>query len=202
MRTLLRLSLAVAVVAAVGIGIVGCTEEEDASRIVVDITNLNSNSPLFSDVFNQNNTPTNPDDDFIPIDVVPVTFQARPHDSALTLSPNGPFGSVRFTKYRVEFTDGIHSGGADLDGDGTLDLKNFDAPMNLVVDVNDEATAFILIIGGGVKSVSPLSDLRSGGEYDANARLTFFGQEETSGDHLTLNRGLTIRIANFGDTKK
>lgn len=201
MRTLYRLSVtAFAVVAFLGIA--GCDEEEDAARIVVDVVSLNGNSPLMSDVYNLNNTPTNYDDDFVPVDVVEVTFEARPHDGALSVSPFNPFGSVRFTRYDIQYLDGVNTDGADLDGNGTVDLANFSAPMNTVVDVYDSATGYILIVGGGVKLESPIVDLRMGGEFGTEARITFHGVEETSGKSIKITRGLTVRIADFGDTRR
>jgi len=49
MRTL-RLSLAALMAVGLGASFSGCNEAEDASRVVVDIVNLNNNSPLLADV--------------------------------------------------------------------------------------------------------------------------------------------------------
>lgn len=199
MRIPHRLSVAALVLVALGMTFVGCSEEEDATRIVVDVVSLNSNSPLFSDVYDTNNTPDDTADDFIPVDLVQVTFRARPHDDVLNVTPGGPFGTVRFTKYSVEFRDGINSTGADLNGDGAVDLENFEAPMSTVVDTFNDAVGYIMLIGGGVKSEFPINQLIFSGEYTADAQITFFGEEETSGDKIEITRGLHIRVANFGD---
>jgi len=200
MRTLLRLSTTVLLTAALGAGLTGCSEEEDANRIVVDVVSLNGNGPLFSDVYNLNGTPDDPLDDFIPVDVIEVTFEARPHDNVLTLSPfGGPFSSVRFTRYSIKFEDGVHASGADLNGDGIVDLENFTASMNVVVPVFTTQTAFVLVVGGGIKTQPPLVQLRGGGEYRANGRITFYGTEETSGEKIEITRGLNMRFADFGD---
>jgi hypothetical protein len=198
MRTL-RLSLAAVMAVGLGTAFSGCNEVEDASRVVVDIVNLNDNQPLLSDVYSTNNTPIEPNDDFIPLELVRVTFRARPHDDVNTLSPLGPYGSVRFLKYKVEFQDGKHANGADLDGNGSVDLTNFEAGMNAVVNVYSESTAFLVLISSAAKIVQPIVSLLGGGEFTTNAHITFYGQEETSGDSVIIERDLPIRIADYGD---
>jgi len=196
MRTL-RLSLAALMAVGLGASFSGCNEAEDASRVVVDIVNLNNNSPLLADVYSTNNTPDEPNDDFIPLELVNVTFRARPHDDATMVDPLSPYGSVRFLKYKVEFQDGVHTNGADLDGNGTVDLKNFEGGMNAVVNVYGEATAFILVVSSADKVT--LLPILGGGELQTSARLTFYGEEETSGDKTELTRDLLVRISDYGD---
>jgi hypothetical protein len=200
MKSLHRLPLAALLAIALGFGLVACDEEEDAARIVVDVVSFNQNSPMFADVYSLAGTPEDPEDDFVPVELVDVTFSARPHDDALTLRPGAPFGSVRFTSYDVKFGGGDPDG-KDLDGNGSVDLPNFSAAMNVVVPVYGEASAFVLVISGNQKIISPIVDLRMGGEYNADCTITFHGQEETSGEKITLTRGLTVRIADFADAE-
>jgi hypothetical protein len=162
-----------------------------------------------SDVYNFGANPDSsaPQDDFIPADVVEVTFISRRHDSALTsVDPGTPFGKVSFTSYDVSFGGG---GGADLDGDTNVDLANFTAPMNAVVPIDGAGQGYILLISGAQKVQEPISCLgpvgggtcgtNTAAEYAVNAIITFHGVEDASGDEVTVTRGLTIRIAQFGD---
>jgi hypothetical protein len=193
---------------AIGIGLIGCQQEGGDTRNIVEVYSLNGNVPLLSDVYNygDNTDSTATEDDFIPVDIVEVTFLSRRHDPAmLTVQPGTPFGSVTFHTYEVRFGDG---GGVDLDNDTQIDLANFTAPMNTVVPIDGMGQGYILIISGGVKAQEPISCLGPVGgacgavttpEYSASATITFHGTEDTSGDDVTVTRGLAIRIAQFGD---
>ena len=209
MRSLHRSLLPVLAIA-IGVGLAGCKQEGSGTRNIVDTYSINDNEPLLSDVYNFGLNPADDVDDFIPVDVVEVTLISRLHDPTLgTVQPGLPFGSTRFNSYDVVFGDGSVPGGADLDGDGSVDLQNFTAPMSAVVPIGGVGTSSILVIDGGVKVVSPigcLGPLQPSGcssntdvEYSVNARITFTGTEETSGDELKIQSGLTIRIAQFGD---
>ena len=90
-------------VIAIGAGIVGCQQEGDGARNVVQVFSVNDNEPLISDVYNFAD-PNVTGDDFIPIDVAEVTFVSRVHDGSLsTVRPGSPFGSVTFNSYSVEY---------------------------------------------------------------------------------------------------
>ncbi len=192
-----------------GVGLLGCQEEGGDTRNIVEVVSLNQNQPLMSDVYDLGDKAEDPADDFIPVDVVEVTFKSRVHDSALSIQPDEPFGSVKFTSYDLVFEDANHSDGVDLDGNGTVDLKNRShQPMNAVVPIGGTGSAGIVIVSGGDKIVPPISCLGPLGgdcgsvdaaEFSVNASITFHGIEETSGDDVTVKRGLTVRIGQFAD---
>jgi hypothetical protein len=199
----------------IGVGLVGCKQTGDGTRNVVEVLSINDNQPLISDVYNfgANPDPTVRVDDFIPIDVVEVTFLSRVHDPNLNTVQSGlPFGSVTFNSYDVVYTGGPipNANGADLDGDGSCDLCNFSAPMNTYVPTDFAGTGYVLVVSGADKATEPIVCLgpNFGGlpcvgitdiEYAANAVFTFHGVEETSGDAITVERGMLIRIGQFGD---
>ena len=132
------------------------------------------------------------------------------HD-ALTIEPAEPFGSVRFTSFDVVFLDAAGTaGGADFDADGQIDLVNFSAPMNAVVPIGQTATAGIQIVSFENKATPPVACLGplefldygectgvNAVEFAVSARITFHGVEETSGDKITLTRGLYVTIADL-----
>ncbi len=198
------------VVVALALGATSCNQPESGTRNVVDVVSLNGNAPLQSDVYNLGDNKLDPSDDFIPVDIVEVTFRSRPHDKIVdsTVGPGTPFGSVRFLSYNLVWA-GDNPNGADLDGDGTVDLPNqTDAAMNVVVPTGQAAQAYISIVSGGAKTVPPVSCLGpvggacagvTGVEFVASATITFFGTEETSGDGISLTRGLNVFIGDWGD---
>lgn len=203
MRSLHRSLLPVLVIA-IGVGLAGCKQEGSGTRNIVDTFSINDNEPLLSDVYNLGLNPTDPIDDFVPVDVVEVTFVSRVHDPSLSTVRSGlPFGSVRFNSYDVVFGDGTTTG-ADLDGDGTTDLSNFTAAMSAYVPTNGFAETSIMIISAGQKAVPPISCLRplpcaTAVEYSTTATITFHGTEETSGDEVIVVSGLQIQIGQFSD---
>jgi hypothetical protein len=190
-----------------GAGLAGCTPDQNA-RNIVEVYSINENVPLLSDVYNSGKNLTDPMDDFIPTDIVEVTFFSRPHDNTNDIQPGDPFGTVTMTSYDVIYGP-ANGTGADLDGDGTVDLANFTANMNAVVPINGSATAAVLIVSGAAKSVPPISCLGPAGggcltttnEFAVNVTVVFHGVEETSEADITVTSGLIVRIADYADAK-
>lgn len=193
-----------------GLGFAACSDEEGGdSRNIVDVVSLNLNAPLNADVWQWIDEKDHTKGGYIPLEVVEVTFKSRAHDGTLTIGPGEPFGSVRFTSFDAVFQDPDHTDGADLDGDGTVDIQNFSAPMNLVVPTGLTATAAIQIVSFENKVTAPIvclgpaevgsSDCLSNTavQYAMNTQLTFHGIEETSGDQVTLTRGLLVTVADI-----
>ena len=182
-----------------------CTEEQD-TRNIVQVYSLNENLPLLSDVYNNGKNITSTSDDFIPTDIVEVTFISRVHDDVLETEPGGPFGSVTITSYDVVY-GAIGGSGADLDGNGSIDLPNFTSPMNAVVPVGGSATSAVLIVSGAQKSIPPIVCLGPAGggcsagtnEFSVSVTITFHGVEETSGAEITVNSGILVRIGQYAD---
>ena len=192
-------ALPVALILAGFVGFAGCAHDDDESpRSVVQVFSINNNLPLLSDLYNlgADKEPGATEDDFIPIDFVTVQFISRPHDPALTMNPDRPFGTVRFTEYTIDFDDN------DLDDDGSDDLFDSPArlPMNVIVPVGGIASTAVLAVPGGWKTQGALlGALISGGEYVTSARITFYGEEETSHDPIVLDAGIVISFADYGD---
>jgi hypothetical protein len=205
-----RLPWLAALTVVLGLGFSACSDEEGGdSRNIVDVISLNQNGPLNADVWEWVDEKDHTMGGYIPLEVVEVTFKSRAHDGTLTIDPGEPFGSVRFTSFDAVFEDPDHTDGADLDGDGTVDIENFTAPMNVVVPTGFAATAAIQIVSFENKASAPIiclgpaeigsSDCSSNTavQYAMNTRLTFHGIEETSGDQVTLTRGLLVTIADI-----
>jgi hypothetical protein len=189
--------LSVALILAACVGLAGCAHDDDDSpRSVVQVYSINNNLPLQSDLYNlgPDKEPEAVEDNFIPIDYVPVQFISRPHDPALTMDPNRPFGTVRFTEYSIDFEDN------DLDDDGVDDVRDVRYPMNVVVPIGGIANTAILAVPAGWKSEGALfMALITGAEYITTAHITFYGEEETSGDAIVVDAGLVVGFSDYGD---
>lgn len=176
--------------------LVGCAGDNGAlPRNNVQIEEVNNNSPLFADVYNNGPDLTKFTDDYIPTDAIPIKFVSNPADDALSLDPRKAFGTVQFTRYTVDFKVN------DLDGDSTPDVNDIDAPMNVLVPAIGEALTAVLIVPAGVKGVGFLSTLKSGGEVFTSATLTFYGEELTSHNKVVLTTALIVGFANYADKK-
>ena len=185
-------------------GLAGCTPDQDA-RNIVSVYSINDNIPLLSDVHNLGEKTTDPSDDFIPSDIVEVTFISRSHDDTGDPTPGEPFGTVTITRYDVIY-GAVGGTGADLNGDSVIDLMNFTANMNAVVPTGGATQAAVLVISGAAKSVPPISCLIPGAscsagtnEFAVNVTIVFHGTEETSDADIEFSTGLLVRIANYAD---
>lgn len=205
-----RLPWLAALALVLGLGFAACSDEEGGdSRNIVDVTSLNLNAPLNADVWEWIDEKDHSKGGYIPLELVEVTFKSRAHDGTLTIGPGEPFGSVRFTSFDAVFEDPTHANGVDLDGDGTVDIYNFTVPMNVVVPTGLTATASIQLVSFQNKVTTPIICLappevtgsacaaNTAVQYAVNTQLTFHGIEETSGDKITLTRGLLITIADI-----
>lgn len=176
----------------------GCAGDDDElNRNNIQIAEVNQNLPLLSDLYNNGADLEKADDDFIPIDYIPVKFQSRPADPALTLNPNQAFGKVLIHTYSVDFVDN------DFNNDGVNDVNDIvDSPMNALVPANGEVTASILIVPGGIKTINHLRTLYlTGGEALTSATISFSGEEQTSHSPVTLTTGIVVGFADYADKK-
>jgi hypothetical protein len=106
-------------------------------------------------------------------DYLEIVVTSRPHDPALTLNPDRAFGTVRFTRYSLDFATN------DFGDNGTVELTDFiDYPMNLVVPINSEGTGFVLAVPGAWKSAGDFADLKFSGSYFTTATLTLYGEKK------------------------
>lgn len=185
-----------------GVGLAGCTPDQN-TRNIVEVFSINNNLPLLSDVYNNGKNLTSTSDDFIPSDVVEVTFVSRAHDN---VTDPGPFGTVTISSYDVIY--GAANGtGADLDGDSVVDLVNFTGNINALVPTGGSGSAAVLIVSGAQKSVPPISCLSPYGgcstitnEFTVNVTVVFHGKEETSDADITFQTGLLVRIGQYADS--
>jgi len=192
----ITLAVAVAVAGLAIAGLVGCAgDDEEGPRSITSIVSVNDNLPLAADVYNFGaDKEQGGGDDFVPEDYLKVVVTSRPHDPALTLHPDRAFGTVRFTRYSLDFATN------DFGDNGTVELTDFiDYPMNLVVPINSEGTGYVLAVPGSWKTEGDFEDLLFGGSFFTTATLTLYGEEETSHDDIVLTTGVVIGISNYAD---
>jgi hypothetical protein len=164
--------------------------DDSAPRSIVTIESINGNESLDSDVYN-NGSDGEPgtDDDTIFEDQVAIVVRNHPHDSALSVHANGPFGAIVFTHYEIRFQ-------------GDESLPEVSEAMHLRVTSGAAATGEITIVPAAYKVVPPLLGLRQGGEILLNAEIKLIGVEEDSQNEIVARATLPVHCANWGDKQQ
>lgn len=172
-----------------GAGFSGCKDQEAprslvyVSRIAESPTEQSSSGYVFlSDIVG---------DDGVYEDEVFVSFKNVPRSSHLSIVPNGPYGSVVLTDYRVDYT---------VTGGSIEAIKPIVGKIHLVIPSGEEVNHRIVLVTAVAKTEAPLSTtVAQGQELMANAALTFTGYEETSEEPIVVRAYITIHFANWVD---
>jgi hypothetical protein len=176
-----------------GLLVCGGCENHDGNewqRLVCEAQSVNGGNPLVSAFVNAGSDKIEgTDDDFQPIDSVPVVFYARPYGSTITLPEDGAYSWFHITSY--DLTWETEPGAPDLsahDVEGGL--------ADAMVPVHEEAATSVLISGSDMKNSGWFVDLYNGDipEFQANARLTFYGTESGSDEEITVEAGLRVHF--------
>lgn len=168
------------------IAVMGCSDDS-VPRSNVALESVNENQVLTSDVYNNGEDKLfGTDDDFIVEDQVPFVVRNRPHDPALNVRPNGPFGAVVLSRYQISFS-------------GEETLPSLAGGMHLRVVSGSTATGELPLIPAAYKTAPPLAPLLMGGEMRFTATIRLTGVEEDSGHEVSLVTTLPVHVANWGD---
>jgi hypothetical protein len=174
----------------------GC-DDENQPRSRVQIVRIAASgtaidlysTPFYSDVLDSGNDgEPGTDDDAVYEDQLLVTVENQPSSSSLALDPEGAFGSVVLTGYRVEF---------DADGES---IDPVVGSLHLVVPTGTKRIAAIVAVTAALKSQPPLSTLAAtGGELPCSAQIIFSGYEETSEEDISATGTIQIHFADWLD---
>lgn len=164
----------------------GCSDES-APRSVVTIDQINNGQILTSDVYNNGDDGIpGTEDDFILEDQVLVVLRNRPLDAGLNIQGNGAFGAVVIQRYEVRFS-----------GEAAIPPL-FGSTYCRVLSGTTSSTE-IAVVPAAYKITDPLVSLLSGGEIRLDAEITLIGEEEDSGDEVTVKATIPVHCANWGD---
>ncbi|MFH1145225.1 MAG: hypothetical protein V1774_11830 [Candidatus Eisenbacteria bacterium] len=178
-----------------GLGVLpGCNDEDQPrSRVrIVRIADPEDSEDISAAVFQSDVRDAGADgepfteDDVIFEDELLITVENQPVSPLLTLEPDGPFGAVVLTGYRVDFAVDEES------------LDPVSGSLHLVIPTGEERDAAIVAVSAALKAVPPLSTLaQTGGEIAGSATITFWGYEETSEDEVTAAGSFQIHFADW-----
>ncbi len=193
-----RLALTILAVILTLTALTGCsTDNNERQRLVCEVASVNNGAPLISAYLNSGSDKiVGTEDDFYPIDSVPVTFQARALNSQMVLPENGTYSWFHITRYDLTWHPGPNA---------PAELTDFDVQGGLVdvlVPVDDVAVTSILVADRGMKEqpwfrqlfddlVDPDTPPSS---FNAFLEFTFYGHETGSEHEVELTGGLSVNF--------
>ncbi len=174
--------------------VAGCsTDNNESQRLVCEVSSVNAGAPLVSAYLNSGNDKiVGTDDDFLPIDWVPVLFKARPLNSQMLLPDNGTYSWFHITSYDLVWHPGPTA---------PAELANYDVTrglIDLIVPVNDEAVVSVLVADRGMKEEpwfrQLFDDLMADNpsSFTAFLEFHFYGHESGSEHEVMVPAGLAV----------
>lgn len=171
------------------VGMTGCSSKDgnEWERLVCEVESVNLGEPLMSAYINLGSDVVSPDDDYYPIDFVPVVFRARAYSEAITIPEDSPNSWFHITSYNLSWepTGGMPAAVTDYDIVGGF--------CDVVVPINDEGVVSVLIADRQMKEQTWFTDLvGTNMNYVANCRLDFFGHETGSEREVMVSGGILV----------
>lgn len=168
--------------------IAGCESNDynEWQRVVCSVQSINTGSPIVSAALNTGSDATNPTDDYVPLDIVPVLFWARPGNSLMTIPEEGAYSAFIITSYDATWIPGAGAPAELTDYNVTRGLLSARVP------INDEFAVMFTIAPQQMKS-EPWYPAPTGDTvFMANLQLTFYGHEEGSSHEVAIPAGTTV----------
>jgi hypothetical protein len=173
--------------------VAGCENHDgnEWQRLVCEVSSVNEGNPLVSAYLNAgNDNQVGTDDDFVPIDSVPVVFRARPYGSSVTIPEDGVYSWFHVTSYDLVW-DNTSDNGVDL-SPHNIERGGLDA----MVPIHDEGSGVVLVSGLDMREAPWFVNLFTGdlGSFQANARLTFYGHESGNTEEIAVPASLRVHF--------
>ncbi len=186
----------------------GCsTDNNESQRLVCEVASVNAGVPLVSAYLNSGNDKiVGTEDDYLPIDWVPILFKARPLNSQMVLPENGTYSWFHITSYDLVW----HPGPAAPDSLSKYNVTG--GLIDAIVPVDDEAVVNVMVSDRTMKEelwfrqiyysnypnpvVFPDSlasdDPNAGSGSSAFLEFTFHGHETGSEHEVAIPAGLSV----------
>lgn len=160
----------------------GCsTENNEHQRLVTEADLVNTGSPVVVAGLDIG-SPTDPGDDFVPIEFVNVLFSARPLNDTMVIPENGTYSTFNITSYDLVWTPGPGAPAA------LADYNVSRGNLTVTVPVNDEAAAAVLVGNTAMKTEAWFP----GSPFTAELSMTFYGHESGSEYEVAIHAGTTV----------
>jgi hypothetical protein len=167
--------------------LVGCSSD-DGTRSQVTVELVNMGSSIQSDIYNAGDDKEfGTEDDFIPEEMVNVTFRNMPIDLVVATVPGAPFGDVVINHFRADFADPR--------------ITDSEGGMNVSVPTGFSASgSFVALPAGEKVRLMQTYGLLQGGQIVSQVAFTFTGYETTSRDKITVKASGLVLITDYGDS--
>lgn len=168
--------------------VTGCDldNNNEWQRVVCSVQSINAGAPIVSAALNTGSDATNPTDDYVPLDIVPVLFWARPGNTLTTIPEEGAYSSFIITSYDAVWHPGAGAPAALTDYNVTRGLLSARVP------INDEFAVSFVIAPQQMKQEPWYPDPAGDTVFMANLELTFYGHEEGSSHEVAIPAGTTV----------
>ena len=185
-RALILIGLFVAGLVTVG----GCSNHDsnEWERLVCEVESINGGVPLISAYLDVGADVSDPDDDTLPVDWVPVVFRARPYNSAIVLPEDDAQSWFHVTNYDLTWVPGPNA---------PAELTNFNITNGLceaIVPVNEQGAVSVLIADRVMKEEPWFVALYTSGtaSFTAACQLTFKGHESGNSRVVSIESGFMV----------
>jgi hypothetical protein len=177
---MLKRNIALAALVLIALGMVACDDAPETGRSIVDIKEFNEGFPVQSDVYFDNFT----DPPYVPEDIIPVTFSARPYNTCIT---GAEHFQIIIEEYTITWTrtDG---------GTGTLATRTENS--HIVVSVGSLTDAAIRLTTWADKTGPVLSPLvGTSNSIAMRADIDFKGREMSTTEAIEFKASLSVNFA-------
>lgn len=178
----------------------GCDgDNNELQRLVCEVQSVNAGAPLVSAYLNSGNDKIiGSDDDFLPIDWVPVVFRARAYNSNMVIPENGTYSWFHVTGYDLIWHPG--SGASEEAIAGLQEYNVYGGMADAIVPVNDEGVVSILVADRVMKEEpwyralyeDLIDPLATDSSFSAFLEFRFYGHESGSETQVMIPAGMAV----------
>lgn len=171
----------------------GCGDNEsELQRLVCEVESVNAGVPLISAALNVGSDGIQGgDDDYIPIDFVPVVFRARALNSSMNIPEDGLYSSFIITGYDLTWAT------TDPNAPATLSDFNVSGGMASVqVPIENDALISVLVAPLQMKEATWFLAILDGSAspFSASAQFVFWGHVSGTDHEVGVPAGLTVNF--------
>jgi hypothetical protein len=171
----------------------GCSDNSnELQNLVCEVHSVNDGSPLLMAALNLGNDGIRgTDDDFVPIDFVPVLFRARALAESVNIPEDGAYSSFIITSYDLTWTT--------TDPNAPVGLTDYNvtgALASLQVRIDSDAIMDFLVGPMEMKGATWFQDILAGTAppFTARANFSFNGHVSGTDHEVSVPGGLTVNV--------
>ena len=172
----------------------GCGDNEsELQRLVCEVESVNAGVPLISAALNVGSDGISPsDDDYVPIDFVPVVFRSRALNSSMNIPEDGLYSSFIITGYDLTWTSSDPNAPAELsDSNVTGGMANTQVP------IDSDAVVSILVGPLEMKGTTWFQAILNDPAvpaFSASAQFVFWGHVSGTDHQVGVPAGLMVNF--------